>query len=265
VPARGVNFSGAWTPDKKDKPVPPSHPNARVTLELKALENLDSRLDDPEGVELGGIIYGGRDSDTWPPVEESFDWEHGIITKGASLESETTAATIGEEGIRQFDPMSNLDFLSIPIGKYVENNLKFGKGLKNPPVIFGVNYFLRDRQNNFLNDKTDKAVWLKWMELRVHGDVGAIETPTGKLPKYEDLRLLFKKVLAKQYSKADYEKQFTIRIPENIAKIDRIIMIYRKLEGVPEVLFRVLDEQKKKLSEAREKYGDYILPEKFEN
>ena len=81
-------------------------------------------------MEVGGIVYGGRDSDTCVPVEESFDWVHGIITKGAALESETTAATLGKEGVREFNPMSNLDFLSIPVGAYIQKNLDFGKGLK---------------------------------------------------------------------------------------------------------------------------------------
>ncbi|GAH40052.1 unnamed protein product, partial [marine sediment metagenome] len=115
VPKKGVNHSGEWSPGKRDaegREIPPSHRNARFTLDLGLLENTDSRLHDPRGVVVGGIIYGGRDSDTWVPLEEAFDWTHGIITNGASLESETTAATLGEEGVRKFNLMSNLDFLS---------------------------------------------------------------------------------------------------------------------------------------------------------
>jgi len=82
---------------------------------------------------VSGIIYGGRDSDTWVPLCEAFDWAHGIVCKGASIESETTAATLGKVGVREFNPMSNLDFLSIPIGKYIEINLEFGMKLKDPP------------------------------------------------------------------------------------------------------------------------------------
>jgi phosphoenolpyruvate carboxykinase (GTP) len=85
VPAKGYNHSGEWWKGKKDakgKEIPCSHPNARFTLDLNILENLDSKLDDPQGVVIRGIVYGGRDSDTWVPVEESFDWVHGIITKG---------------------------------------------------------------------------------------------------------------------------------------------------------------------------------------
>lgn len=266
VPSEGINHSGKWYPGKKDsagKKIPPSHPNARFTLDLKLLENLDPHIDDPEGVVVGGIVYGGRDSDTCVPVEESFNWEHGIITKGASLESETTAATLGKEGVRKWNPMSNLDFLSIPIEKYIENNIKFGAILEDPPSIFAVNYFLKDAKGNFLNEKEDKAVWFKWMELRSHREIDAVKTPTGYIPRYLDLRRLFKDVLKKDYSKEAYNKQFTLRILESLAKIERITEIYNNISDTPKVVFAVLEEQRERLLKAREKRGDYILPEKL--
>ena len=156
VPLKGRNHSGEWIMGKKDakgKEIPCSHPNARFTVSLSSMDNLDAKIDDSAGVVVGGIVYGGRDSDTCPPVEESFDWVHGIITRGASLESETTAATLGKEGVRAFNPMSNLDFLSVPVGRYIQDNLDFGKDLPNPPRIFSVNYFLKDKDGNFLNEK----------------------------------------------------------------------------------------------------------------
>jgi len=266
VPTRGYNHSGEWWPGKKDsdgREIPPSHPNARFTLELKILDNVDPRLDDPEGVVLSGIIYGGRDSDTWVPVEEAFDWIHGIVTKGASLESETTPATLGKEGIRKFNPMSNIDFLSIPIDKYIENNLRFGASLTRPPRIFSVNYFLKDSQGSYLNDIADKRVWLKWMELRVNDEVEAIKTPTGFVPRYEDLKILFEKVLNREYKENDYIKQFTLRVPENLDKIQRIVDIYTEISGTPDILFEVLEEQRERLKKAQHKYGDYIPPARF--
>ncbi|MCD6223769.1 MAG: phosphoenolpyruvate carboxykinase (GTP) [Deltaproteobacteria bacterium] len=268
TPDEGENHSGRWYKGKRDKEnneIPLSHRNARFTVELKNFRNVDSKLDDLGGLELGGIIYGGRDSDTWVPVCQAFDWTHGIIMKGASIESETTAATLGKEGVRKFNPMSNLDFLSIPIGKYIDINLKFGNSLKNPPLIFGVNYFLKNKKGNFLNDKTDKSVWLKWMELRVHDEVDALETPIGYIPKYEDLKTLFKQVLNKEYLRQDYNKQFTVRIPENLAKIERIEKIYKTtVKGTPPVLFEVLEGERERLFSAKEKYGDYVIPDKFE-
>jgi phosphoenolpyruvate carboxykinase (GTP) len=268
APPYGINHSGKWQPGKKDargEETPPSHPNARFTLDLRLLENLDREIDNPEGVVVGGIIYGARDSDTWVPLEESFNWEHGIITKGASLESETTAATLGKEGVRKWNPMSNLDFLSIPIGMYIEKNIEFGKSIKKPPLIFSVNYFLKDAEGNFLNEKTDKAVWLKWMELRSHNEVEAIKTPTGYMPQYQDLKRLFKEVLNKDYPEEAYNKQFTTRIPESLAKIERITGIYKDISGVPRAVFTVLEEQKERLLDLQKKLGDYILPEQLQN
>ncbi|WP_456421256.1 phosphoenolpyruvate carboxykinase (GTP) [Thermococcus sp.] len=269
IPDEGENHSGKWWRGKKDSEgneIPPSHKNARFTVSLEHFPNVDlEALENPCGVEIGGMIFGGRDKDTWPPVREAFDWKHGIITMGASLESETTAATLGKEGVRAFNPMAILDFMSVPLGDYIRNYLEFGEKLRKTPKIFAVNYFLRDEKGNWLNHKLDKAVWLKWMELRVHGDVDAIETPIGYIPKYEDLRRLFREVLNKDYSREAYEKQFTIRVPELLAKIDRIEKIYReKVKEVPEELFRVLENERKRLLEAREKYGDYILPSMLE-
>ena len=265
IPDRGINHSGEWWKGKKDREgneIPCSHPNARFTVALDAFENLDPKWDDPNGVEIGAMVYGGRDSDTWVPVQEAFDWIHGIVAKGASLESERTAAVLGKEGVREFNPMSNLDFLSIPIGRYIQINLEFGKKLKKQPKIFAVNYFIRDKETGkYLTDKVDKKVWFKWMELRVNDDVDAIWTPTGYIPFYEDLKTLFKNVLSKDYSEEDYVKQFTIRVPENLAKIDRIEKIYKtKVRDTPEIVFKVLDEERNRLLEARGRYGEYISP-----
>jgi len=263
-PAHGINHSGEWYPGKKDREgngIDISHKNARFTLDIGLLENRDPEMDNPEGLLISGIIYGGRDSDTWIPVEESFDWEHGIITKGAALESETTAATLGKEGVRQFNPMSNLDFLSITIGRYIQCNLDFSKGLTDPPRIFSVNYFLKDKQGGWLNAREDKRVWLKWMELRCHNEINAIKTPTGYIPFYEDLKRLFREVLGKDYSKEDYTIQFMLRIPENLKKLERIKRIYKEeVLETPQRVFEVLDIQKKRLIEAGGKYGDYVSP-----
>ncbi|MEM4244477.1 MAG: phosphoenolpyruvate carboxykinase domain-containing protein, partial [Candidatus Bathyarchaeia archaeon] len=269
LPKDGINFSGEWYEGKKDaqgNPIPPAHKNARYTVSLKALENCDPELDNPLGVELGGIMYGGRDSKAYVPVQQSFNWEHGIIAYGASLETETTYAILGEEGVPEINMMSIQDFISIPLGQNVRNNLEFGRKLKKAPLIFGVNYFLRDKDNgNFLNAPQDKHVWVKWMELRVHGEAGAIRAPTGLIPKYDDLRRLFKKVLDKDYAKEDYIKQFTIRVPENIAKIERVQRFYQEnVSDTPEELFEILDQQRQRLVEAKKRFGDYIPPENFE-
>jgi phosphoenolpyruvate carboxykinase (GTP) len=264
LPAEGINHSGKWhsgKTDAKGNEITASHKNARYCLNISELSNKDPIMDDPEGVPLGGIIYGGRDSDTWAPVEQAYNWAEGIIAKGASIESETTAATLGQEGVRTFNLMSNLDFLSIPLGRYIQNNLDFAEGIDKPPLIFSVNYFLKGKDGKYLNGMLDKKVWILWAELRVNGDVDGIETPTGLIPKYDDLAKLFKENLNKEYKKADYVQQFTIRIPENLAKIDRVEKIYKeKVSDTPQIVFDTFEEHRKRLKAAQEKYDDNISP-----
>jgi len=264
LPTEGMNHSGRWHKGKTDSDgneITASHKNARYCLNIPDLANRDPMLDDPDGVPVGGVVYGGRDSDTWVPVEQAFSWAEGILIKGACLESETTAATLGKEGVRTFNLMSNLDFLSIPLGRYIQNNLDFADGIENPPLVFSVNYFLKDENGRYLNGMADKLVWILWAELRVNGDVEAIETPTGLIPKCEDLQRLFKENLDAEYSRDDYVRQFTVRIPENLAKFDRVEKIYReKVPDAPQILFDTFAEVRKRLRAAADKHGDVISP-----
>jgi len=264
LPTEGINHSGQWHKGKTDadgNEITASHKNARYTLNISELSNKDPRLDDTDGVPVGGIIYGGRDSDTWVPVEQAYNWSEGILIKGAALESETTAATLGKEGLRTFNLMSNLDFLSIPLGRYIQNNLDFAKGVENPPMIFSVNYFLKSSDGKYLNGMADKKVWILWAELRVNGEVDVIETPTGMIPEYEDLAALFRQHLGREYSKADYIRQFTIRIQENLAKLDRVEKVYReKVSDTPRILYDTFDTVRQRLRAAADKHGDCICP-----
>jgi len=270
LPKDGVNFSGLWFEGKTDadgNAIPPAHKNARYTVSLRALANCDPELENPEGVVVGGILYGGRDARAYVPVQQSFDWEHGIIAYGAWLETETTFAILGKEGVSELNMMSIQDFVSIPLGRYVRNNLEFGTRLTPPPLVFGVNYFLRDQvpangqAGEFVNEVRDKAVWVKWMERRVHGEVGAIKSATGWIPRHEDLEVLFRQVLARDYPLEAYVKQFTLRVPENLAKLERVGKFYRdEVPDAPPALFRVLQEQRQRLAFAQRAAGDYVSP-----
>ncbi len=267
LPKEGINFSGYWyegKTDEKGEKIPPAHKNARYTVSLKALKNCDSELENPNGVVLSGIMFGGRDYRGYVPVQQGYDWAHGVVAYGAALETETTFAIVEQEGKYEINIMSIQDFVSIPLNEYVRNYLEFGKKLIKPPLVFGVNYFLRDlKTGEYLNSRRDKHVWVKWMELRVHKDVKARKTPTGLIPLYEDLFPIFKSLLNKDYQKEDYIKQFTIRVPENLAKIERVKEFWKNQNG-PQEVFDILEEQEKRLIEAREKFGDYISPENFE-
>ncbi len=263
-PEEGINYAGKWKKGMKDsegKEIKHAHKNARYTIRINELANADDKLQDPNGVEIKAIVYGGRDSDTTVPVAESLTWSHGVMM-GATVESETTAATIGKEGVRQHDPMANRDFISVPLGKYLGNHLKFVEDLKEEPTIYATNYFIKGEDGKYLNDKLDKKVWILWAEGRVNGEFDAIETPIGKIPKYEDLKDLFVKHLDKGYTKEDYVKQFSIRAKKYLEKMDRMLKFYRSVD-VPAELVSEIEAQVKRLEAAREKFGDVISPDKF--
>ncbi len=265
IPKKGINHSGEWHKGKKDKEgneITPAHKNARFTLRINELDNADEKADDPKGVRVKGVIYGGRDSDIPVPVIQSLSWTHGVFV-GAVLESETTAAALGKEGELKHCPMANIDFLVIPLGKYIESHLRFGDNLDKCPLIFATNYFLK-KDGEFVNKITDKKVWLMWMEGRVHGEYDAIETSVGFIPKYEDLRDLFKAIFDKEYTKEEYEYQFSIRIPGLLEKLERVEEIYKSEDGLPEVFSTHMQQQKQRLKDAKEKYGkDAISPFEF--
>jgi phosphoenolpyruvate carboxykinase (GTP) len=110
----------------------------------------------------------------------------------------------------------------------------------------------------------DKNVWVKWMEKRAHGECDVIETPIGLLPTYADLKPLFKSVLGEDYSEEDYAEQFTIRVPQNLEKIDRIEEIYRtQVADTPDVVFEELQAERERLQAAQKEHGDYIDPRNF--
>ena len=260
-PDEGINYTGKWWKGKKDengKEIPFANKNARYTIRLNELENGDPALNDPNGVTVRGIIYGGRDSDTTPPVVESLTWEHGVFL-GATIESETTAAIIGQEGVRRHDPMANLDFISVPIGKYLQSHFEFTKDLDVVPTIFTTNYFLKNAEGKYCNDIPDKKIWILWADGRVNGEYEAIETPVGRIPKYEDLKELFRKERDKDYTEKEYVEQFSIRIKKYLEKMDRMINIYSKI-NVPEKFTKELNDQIARLKEAQAKYGDVISP-----
>ncbi|MFC1728224.1 phosphoenolpyruvate carboxykinase (GTP) [Nanoarchaeota archaeon] len=261
LPKEGTNHSGEWKEGDKDKEgneILAANKNARYTIKLNELENVDPEAENPNGVPVSAVIYGGRDSDTSPPVVSSFSWSHGVFI-GAALESETTAATIGQAGVRKHDPMANMDFLVVPLGKYIENHLKFGESMDRPPMVFATNYFLKEN-DEFLNEKVDKKVWLTWMEGRVHNEFQAIPTPIGFVPLYIDLKHLFKQVFDKEYTKDDYEKQFSIRTDKLLERMDRIEEIYNEEEDTPVFFKQHITQQRKRLLEAKEKYGSVISP-----
>jgi phosphoenolpyruvate carboxykinase (GTP) len=217
------------------------------------LQNFDPNLDNPEGVKVEGIFYGGRDSDTNVPIYESLSWEYGVFI-GATIESETTSATLGKTGVRKCNPMANLDFLVVSLGKYLNNHYKFGKRLRKPPKIFATNYFLKI-DNTYCNEKVDKKIWVLWAEGRIHKEFDAIKTPIGYIPRYEDLKRLFQDVLNRIYTKEQYAYQFSIRIDKILEKLNRIEDFYRPEHDIPETFWNTLEKLRSDLYQLKGKYG----------
>ncbi len=266
TPDKGRNHSGPdWYRGKKDadgNEIGVAHGNARYTMRLDYLKNFDRKgFEDKKGVKVQGVLYGGRDSDITVPVEESPSWEDGILLKACTLESETTSATLGAEGVRKPSPMANLDFVSYPIGEYTDNNVKFVKGMKEIPKIFSTNYFLRDEKGEFCNSKLAKKVWLHWAEGRIYGEYEALDTPTGKIPLYKDVKELFKKFLGEDYTEEEYSYQFTFRCDNWIAKLERSKEFFKKMDSnTPSYIFKKWDDTITKIKDAKAKYGDLIKP-----
>ncbi|OQY26215.1 MAG: phosphoenolpyruvate carboxykinase (GTP) [Anaerolineaceae bacterium 4572_32.1] len=265
-PERGFNFQGEWWEGKRDEKgelVPLSNPNARCTLVNTAIENYDElTAEDPQGAEIKVITYSGRDSDTMPPVWVAKDPDHGVVI-GASIMSAATKTEVGATGVRR-QPWANEPFIPGPLADYMDAQFTFfnsGK-LKHKPIMAGLNYFLTHgarggEGNGLLGEKRDVKVWLGWLERRVHGDVEAIETPIGFIPKYKDLKGLFAEI-GKEYPQELYDKQFAFYVDNILARIDLQEKAYKKEENIPLRLFEVYAEQRESLEALKAKYGSIV-------
>jgi phosphoenolpyruvate carboxykinase (GTP) len=163
-----------------------AHPNSRFTVSIYNCPVLSPEVDNPRGVPISGIIFGGRRSSTIPLVCESFDWEHGVFRASANG-SETTAAATGQAGVVRRDPMAMLPFCGYNMADYFGHYLKVGAGLTKPPKIFLVNWFKKDKDGKFIwPGFRDNSRVIKWMVDRIKGKVGAQKTPVGLLPHLAD-------------------------------------------------------------------------------
>ncbi|OMH30617.1 phosphoenolpyruvate carboxykinase (GTP) [Tersicoccus sp. Bi-70] len=188
VPAHLTDWRGrSWTPGSKN---PAAHPNSRFCTPIKQVDILAPEYDDPDGVPLSAIIFGGRRKTTVPLVHESFDWEHGVF-EGATLSSETTAAASGAVGVVRRDPMAMLPFIGYNAGDYLAHWVKLGKAHPGKmPKIFYVNWFRRDRDGKFAwPGFGENSRVLKWIVGRLEGEASGEQTPIGIVPRPEDLDL----------------------------------------------------------------------------
>ena len=187
TPDKATSWKGQpWTPDSEELS---SHPNSRYCTPIKQCDILAEEYDDPRGVPIDAILFGGRRKTTVPLVFEARDWTHGTFL-GATLSSETTAAAVGQVGVVRRDPMAMLPFIGYNAGDYFNHWITVGKenDAAKLPRIFYVNWFRRNDEGDFLwPGFGENSRVLKWVVERIDGQAEAVETPIGHVPTRESL------------------------------------------------------------------------------
>ncbi len=187
TPAHCIEWKGnEWTSDSEEKA---AHPNSRFTAPARQCPCISSEFENPAGVPISAIIFGGRRAKTAPLVYQSFDWNHGVFI-GSTMASETTAAAAGAVGVVRRDPMAMKPFIGYNVGDYFAHWIEMGKKIANPPKIFNTNWFRKSDDGKFLwPGFGDNMRVLLWILDRCDNKVGAVESPIGYLPTKEDLNL----------------------------------------------------------------------------
>jgi phosphoenolpyruvate carboxykinase (GTP) len=232
APTNAIDWKGnSWSAGSKENA---AHPNSRFTASIYNCPTLSKEFDNPQGVPISAILFGGKRSTLIPLVMESLNWQHGTFL-GARVGSETTAAAIHKVGVLRRDPMAMRPFCGYNMGDYFGHWLNIGKKLTNPPKIFSVNWFRLDENGDFIWPGFGENIRvIEWIVNRVNDRVGARETPIGLLPHGKDLNLdglnlsqgsvdkLFEVHMADWKEEAenikDYLAEYGDRLPEDLRK-----------------------------------------------
>ncbi|MEN8191033.1 MAG: phosphoenolpyruvate carboxykinase domain-containing protein, partial [Thermodesulfobacteriota bacterium] len=272
LPESGHNFAGKWS---SKSGTPASHKNSRFTIHLDSLENYDPKTEDPQGVRLSGMLFGGRDYTTMPTIVMAHDWMNTIV-HGAIIRSATTATEIGADGSEKRSPFANEAFFPGPLAQYIKHYQAFGN---NPdvdpeklPSGFQVNYWLHKssrralapgEHDGLIGEKRDTRVWMHIMALMHLGRVETIWTPIGRVPKYNDLKRLFDEILAKDYDKATYNMQFSLYMDNLLKRVNLSINEFAREKGMMDEFFHVLDTWRRDLTALRSIIGPIVSPDQI--
>jgi phosphoenolpyruvate carboxykinase (GTP) len=242
-PARATSWKGEpWTPESEELS---SHANSRYCTPIKQCDILAPEYDDPRGVPIDAILFGGRRKTTVPLIFEARDWTHGTFL-GATLSSETTAAAIGAVGVVRRDPMAMLPFIGYNAGDYFNHWITVGKehDAAKLPKIFYVNWFRRDENNNFVWPGFGENIRvLKWALERISGTAAAVDTPIGRVPTADGLDVEGLDMSADELAAA-----LAVDVEEWKAEIPQIQEWFEKFgDDLPAVLWTELDGLKARL------------------
>lgn len=241
MPKNIIDWQGRpWDPSMGTKA---AHPNSRFTVAMTQCPVLSPEYDDPKGVPISAILFGGKRTHVVPLVNESLDWSQGVFT-GVRMGSETTAAAIHAEGVLRRDPMAMLPFCGYNMGDYFAHWLKIGKRLKNPPKIYSINWFRTGDDGKFLwPGFGDNIRVLKWIIDRVKNKVGARETPIGLVPHIKDMDLKGLRISPK-----DMDKLFEVDNAEWLKEVSATEEFLKKFESrMPKEMWDELDKMRSNL------------------
>ena len=255
IAANGVIYTSGQVPidpaTGKNKKL--AHPNSRFTAPAVNCPCVSPEFNNPDGVPVSAIIFGGRRASTTPLVYQSFDWVHGTYM-GSAVSSETTAAATGAVGVLRHDPMAMKPFIGYNVGDYWAHWLEMGEKLGDKaPKIFNVNWFKQDENGNFIwPGFGDNMRVLDWIIKRVEGKVDAVETPIGFLPKKGDINL---KGIEDEVTSEVEDKLLAVDVDlwkKEIAEMRRYYNDDIKAKGgnIPQALFDELDKIEARLNKA---------------
>jgi len=247
-PAHLTDWHGHdWTPESGELS---SHPNSRFCTPITQCPILADEYEDPQGVPIDAILFGGRRKTTIPLVTQARDWVHGVYL-GATLSSETTAAAVGQVGVVRRDPMAMLPFIGYHAGDYFRHWIEMGKGVDGDasklPSVFYVNWFRRGEDGHFLwPGFGENSRVLKWVCERLDGATGAVESPIGFHPTPDALD-----VSGLDLSPADVAAALAVDVEEWKAEIPQVVAWFETFgEKLPGVLWAELDALKARLGMA---------------